>query len=417
MLELGTIAPIALGTRDCESLSSYVQRLAAANGTFPGQLAYRALGWIEQNRTREIGGWCDHPRRVYLDRNINAFGLSAAWSSLLGTITPELPLTALTTNSWDLAFPARGFLHSTLHWCPLCLAGDDVPHHRLTWMLQPVSHCPVHDVYLSNRCSGCGRTPPVLHDRSMILACSHCGTDLRRCRATSIPKAARFPDELGAVIAHYSLDTSSTSWRSATGILALCAHAKISQPAQLARVVGTSRLTTWYWWTGRAGISLPMALHVYSALGRSFSTAMIRNEVARADPVQTQFHLSQRKPARQIDWADIRERLLEILNRPMATAPTFLEASKELGIERRTIRSHFPDLCRRISKRNVRRTQNEKNQRDASLVRDLEAAMRTLAASGLKPRQFLVEQVMGKPGLFNSQFARRIFFQITGSAG
>src|SRR4051794_27276870 len=114
MLRLGSLQPIGIGTPECEAMSSYVQRLAAANGTFPGQLVHRVLGWLQQEKPRKVGAWNEHPRSVYLGRNNNAFGLAATWVNLLAQVLPGPPLVCLTANQWALAFPSRGFLHATL---------------------------------------------------------------------------------------------------------------------------------------------------------------------------------------------------------------------------------------------------------------------------------------------------------------
>jgi TniQ protein len=412
MFKLGAPAPIGVGTSACESLSSYVQRLSAANGTYPGQLVYRVLVWIEEGNLYEIGGWCHHPRRVYLGRNNNAFDLGAMWLALLKKITPEFPLAALTANLWDMAFPTRGFLHATLRWCPLCLATDGEPYHRLLWALQPVTDCPVHRVALACICPRCGRSPPVLHDRSMTVICPYCGADLRRSRTVSGSGNIQFAVELGNVIAHYGDCKGPTEWNSHIAVRSLGAFRNIFQPAQLARAVGTSKLTAWYWWNGRAGISLPMALHVYSRLGCSFAVAVTRNEVELLDSLQVQLHLRGRKLARRLDWRHVHGQMTAILQRPLANAPTFLAASCELGIAQRTIRVHFPHLARRISGRHSQRLRSERKQRETVLENRLKEAVRALYASGCKPRQFLLERVLRQPGLFNRRFARRVLADV-----
>lgn len=164
MIELAAPAPIGIGTADCEALSSYVQRLALGNGTFPGQLAHRLLAWLQDGRPREIGSWHEHPRSLFLGRNINAFELADTWLRLLKMVLPTHTLARLSANPWAVAFPSRGFLRSHLAWCPDCLSTDRVPYHRLVWTLQPVTGCLIHSAVLADRCFRCTRRLPVVHD-------------------------------------------------------------------------------------------------------------------------------------------------------------------------------------------------------------------------------------------------------------
>jgi hypothetical protein len=90
----------------------------------------------------------------------------------------------LTTRAWDHLFPTRGFQRSELAWCPPCLAEDKIAYHRLAWLIQPVRVCHEHKVVLQQRCAKCGRSIPVLHERSRIVLCPWCGGD-PRCPLTN----------------------------------------------------------------------------------------------------------------------------------------------------------------------------------------------------------------------------------------
>jgi hypothetical protein len=416
MLQLGTPNPLGIGTPECESLSSYVQRLAFANGTFPGQLVYRLLGWMQQGEMSKIGAWNEHPRSVYLGRNNNAFGLASTWLRLLEQVVPHQPLIHLTANQWAQAFPSRGFLHATLCWCPICLAKDREPYHRLLWMLQPVTHCMLHGVTLAGRCPNCHRFAPIIHDRSHIEICPWCAWDLRDTEATPHRTDNNAPDDLGRIIAHFGSNSDFTKWSSQSAIRALSRFAKLTNPAQLARAGGISKLTAWYWWNGLARISLPMALHMYSRLGASFSTAIIHGATRHSGGVtpdnQTRLHLRSRQLPRRIDWCFVTMRMAEFLQRPLSKAPTLRAAATELGIERRTLRANQPKLCRTLSKRHKLRLRRERAERAQILRRDFRRAIRVLVAAGLEPRQFNIEEVLQRPGLFNRRYAREILVEM-----
>ncbi len=419
MLQLGTPSPIGVGTPACEALSSFVQRTAAINGTFPGQLVHRILGWVQANRADALGSWQHHPRQVYLGRNINAFDLALVWRELLAKIVPGPPLIHLTANQWDFGFPTRGFLHSTLHWCPPCLAGDKYPYHRLAWMLRPVTICVEHGCMLASLCPRCQRAPPVVHERSHPELCPWCAWDLR-CVSVVVEHLDDRPAiEIGAIIAHFGRTQAFSHWSSHTAIIATGRQLKLKNPAQLAEAAGVSKLTAWYWWTGRAHISLPMALHLSARLGFSFSAAVVAGEGRLSLKIQpssqTIIHLRSRKAATRIDWVLQRKAIIQFLKLPLAEAPTFKKAAELLAINRRTLRSGLPKLCRAISERYRRRLQAERGRRDRELQRSITKAIALLRSVGRKPEQVAIEQALRRPGLFNRHYARRALISVLGA--
>lgn len=420
MLQLGTPSPIGVGTPECEALSSFVQRTAALNGTFPGQLVHRILGWLQANRADALGGWQDHPRRVYLGRNINAFDLALVWRELLAQVVTGPSLIHLTANQWDRGFPTRGFLHAALHWCPLCLESDRLPYHRLAWTLRPVTTCVEHRCILATACPRCLRAVPVIHERSHPEHCPWCAWDLRRTCAPAQNLEDRPAAELGAIISHFGSTPASSRWSSQSAIAAVCRRLKLKTPASLAHAAGVSKLTAWYWWTGKARISLPMALHLSARLGFSLSAAVTASGAKfhwRVEPSsQTMIHLRSRKPAKQIDWSLQRRALAEIINLPLAEAPTFKSAAESLGINRRTLRSALPKQCRAISARYRRRVQAERARRDRELRRSIAKAIGLLKSVGRQPVQFAIEEALQRPGLFNRHYARAALAAVHPSA-
>lgn len=73
--------------------------------------------------------------------------------------------------------------------CACCLATDPTPHLRLRWRLSMSMVCTKHQVYLQDRCRGCGRSfvwhrrdvgsPTLPAKRSSSSACPRCGHEMR----------------------------------------------------------------------------------------------------------------------------------------------------------------------------------------------------------------------------------------------
>jgi transcriptional regulator with XRE-family HTH domain len=412
VIQLGSPTPIGIGTAECEALSSYVQRLAASNGTYPGQLVHRLLGWLQSGEPSGVGLWMSRPQSFYLGRNINAFGLAETWLHALDHVLPGNGLKKLTANYWAPAFPSRGVLKASLAWCPDCLAGDLIPYHRLLWQLQPGARCRRHRILLSTQCSRCGRAPPVIHDRSHVEICAWCSGDLREAGRLKISQMGAEEEEIGEVIAHFGQSGKDTRWVSRDTVRALAGFCDLRTPNELARAVSVSKVTVWGWWRGENRISLPLAMHTFSRLQVSFSTALTDHGFRRLQPRpenhQMAFHFSARKAPRKIDWPLVGRQLMGICRRPLEEAPTLLAAAQELGINRRTLRNHFPTLCRRISRRHRKSEQRSRLRRDRELTTRLRFAVRIARSTHQTPHQRLVEQILRRPGLFHSHYARAL---------
>jgi hypothetical protein len=169
-------------------------------------------------------------------------------------------------------------------------------------------------------------------------------------------------------------------------------------------------LTTWGWWNGSTRISLPLALHAFYQLRASFSSAVIGGKGARVVPfsgeMQSVFHLRTRQPPRLIDWGNVHQRLKAFARMPLSVAPSFLAVATELSIERRTLRVHFPKICRTIARRRNRKLARERRHRDRILCREFIRAIRQLASKALPVNPVDLERHLERPGLFNRRYAR-----------
>jgi excisionase family DNA binding protein len=82
--------------------------------------------------------------------------------------------------------------------CPQCLKEDR--YHRAVWDLSLMTVCPVHLVWLVERCPSCRQRPRWV--TSCVTAC-HCGADLRSVRTAAVPES----ELAGATAVHRLLHT------------------------------------------------------------------------------------------------------------------------------------------------------------------------------------------------------------------
>jgi hypothetical protein len=410
------LAPIGIGTPDGESLSSYVQRLSQEHGTFPGQLVFRLLAWLDKNAPDEIGKWARSSGHLRLGFNNNSFSHADAWLNALQRYSGRADLGDLTTRTWDNLFPTRGFQDETLKWCPMCLAEDRVPYYRLAWSLQSATVCCRHHVQLQRRCAHCGRALPVLHDRSLLTQCAWCAGDLRlpdTPRDTVAESTFEYwcAREVGAIVQRSTEWHRTIGWN-AQGAMQLLAHL-LPRPtaAALGRRIGTSKLTTWYWLTGRASPTLSNVLRAYHSFDVSLSEHMFSSDVSRL-PINSSKccqHVLYLRPIRfphTRAWNAIRSRLEAALQCPLEEAPSFIAVSTALGVARRTLRAHEPVLCRALSGRYRQRQIFAAQAREETLCAEFASALARLSESHVNPKWRTIEAALKRPGLLNSRYAR-----------
>lgn len=424
---MDALEPIGVGSAEVESLSSYVQRLAAAHGTFPGQLVFRYLAWTDRGLAHRMGLWAERPGRVRIGFNINSFSLADVWLRQLQRATGRGDLIAMTTRRWDVAFPTRGFQVSTQAWCPVCLQEDLYPYHRLRWTNRDSRVCLRHQRSLQRRCVRCDRAPPVLHDRSHVTVCPWCAGDLR------IPMAAGpaiEPDhfeywaarEVGEIIARAAEWHREVTWRPAPAFKLMAKSAGIGGVGALARFLGISKLTVWYWLVKGTRPSLGSTLQVYhrfgfSLAGHLFSSVPTILPVRPSALMQGELPLRRCRRSRKFDWAAVEKSLQAEIERPIAEAPTFIAVAKRLGIARRTLREHAPALCREISRRYRQRWRQEAEAREHDLAVAIKATLKMFACRGDLPKWRAIEAAMGRPGLFNSRYARLALMRASQHSG
>lgn len=409
--------PIGVGTPACESLSSYVQRLALLHGTRPGQLTFRLLTWLERGEKSKAGVWAPRPGRLLLRNNVNGFSQADTWLRAIQLATHRTGLDALTTRTWDHCFPARGFLKPSLAWCPVCLAEDAVPYHRLSWLLQPTRLCLHHRHRLLIRCTRCLKTIPILHDRSAVTTCPWCGCNLRIAYESAKPEPPSEFDtwsagEIGRLIAASAEWHKPPSWTPAESLLRITRSENLRGAGSLAKAIGTSKVTTWYWLTGKSRPSLQFSLRICHRFGRSLAEELgcrpQRPEVHDHDH-QLEIHLTARAVPRQRNWPSIERLLEDELRRPPQEAEPLHVVAARLSLAARTLRAHFPSLCRHIAERYRAKRSLQIERRDERLVEQITAVMRQLEIQRIPVTKKRIEALLGKKGLFNRHYARRLF--------
>lgn len=180
MAFLYSIQPNGLGTRDVESLSSYLIRLAGAHSTTVGTL----LSYLDKP-TAGYKLWhqtaCRTPLSAFVRPNRTTAELVTRLS--LASDVPIESLRSMTLLSTDGALKRSVNVFSNhLRWCGTCLFeqvhnGLD-PYIRLVWLFNGVKGCAVHRCVLRDSCENCGATQERDNFARLVGKCVHCNSSL-----------------------------------------------------------------------------------------------------------------------------------------------------------------------------------------------------------------------------------------------
>ncbi len=181
---LGDRWPVAVAPQADELLSSWLHRLALANGVAP-----RAFGDIVGGG----GGMWSARLDLRLPQTL------PAWlAARTGLASDEISVLAMPDNAMaPLWLPQRETAQrrcsTWLQFCALCLTDDRAPYFRRCWRLAARVSCFRHGCGLRDRCPACygGLAPFAQADLAPQHLCAHCGIDLRGAARISVAAAAR----------------------------------------------------------------------------------------------------------------------------------------------------------------------------------------------------------------------------------
>jgi DNA invertase Pin-like site-specific DNA recombinase len=183
-----------------ELLSSWICRVAIANGTSPAAMfdvIDREAGptgkvWPD-NPSMEVAAylhrWADQPMDAILRAAPVMPSRLIARDDVLGRFVSACPralLRAAHVNSKDNDEPTLAT--APIVYCPLCLKADEVPFIRRTWRARLATGCETHGVRLLHSCPHCQAyvKPHQARHNDGLCFCHQCGKDIRKSKpATS----------------------------------------------------------------------------------------------------------------------------------------------------------------------------------------------------------------------------------------
>ncbi len=413
------IEPIGRGTAEVESLSGYIARLAQAHLVPPSTLLHRGLEWWDIGQPHRVGEWQHRTTFLKFKPGINAHTTSRRWVALLEKLTCVDRLSACTLGGWSEQLPVQGLLRRHLAWCPACFAADAINYDRLLWCLPAVRACPKHRCRLMERCPQCGSHVPVIHARSVPGQCRACASPLF-IPAASLPPAHDDELQVAQLVAQFLIDVARTPLTgdqplNVAATLQDCMRkAAIADAAELSRLIGTSRITAWFWLQGREAPTFSSILKLCRCFGVSVMDFLVGRIPSLISPVFTD-ELSLRPVRTQrmkFDEIAVVRRIEEFCSSRRAHPPSLPEVAAAVGVTARTLRRHFTELSRSITQRSQDYVKSLVSKRREAQKETLREAIARCRAEYLRPQVADVIPFLPKPGVLRNPQARQFVQQL-----
>lgn len=358
------LEPIGLGTPRVESLSSYIQRLAAAHLVTTRSLLGQVIGPASNknylsSKNPTYDAWNSF---LPATRALNGIGKIARDSvSVLEDLTLRR-LRDLTMLRWRFVLSEKALSRATHAWCSRCYEerrqSGQVIYGQLLWTLVTVEVCPFHQTRLLTACQHCNRELPILSSTPRLGYCSFCHgwlgkrkeqkSDNEQITPFQVWVATQMSELLAAAP---GVDTDPPPTRITEFIPEEINNTCNGNVNEFSRLVGVNNMTVYSWCYTQAVPQIDLILKVCFATRRSFA-GLLANRENRSSPKRASTSSAQTlfiRGFRRHTSGEVRRALLTSLT---AQPPVSVrQVSDYLGYRSDFLYVKYPDLCRKITNR------------------------------------------------------------------
>ena len=175
------VLPLHPRPQPLESLTSYITRLAEANGL----QSINELGALAGGmRLSSLKRRPDYPAAAYPGLAQITGVPSERWFSM--TFFPLVQHFGRSMHPHPLHRFLAGSLSPFLRYCPICLAEHTPAYYSLLWRFLVLPGCIEHAAGLLDQCGHCGSPLPLLRPLLQFVKCPTCQGDLRTCEPSPL---------------------------------------------------------------------------------------------------------------------------------------------------------------------------------------------------------------------------------------
>lgn len=382
---------LGAGTRDVESLRSYVRRLAYAHDVSPARLVSELLAMCPLDAVS-----MSSVRNAFVEGNISGKGdvVDALLTRLQQATFRDLQPAA--AQRFGHLFAAQRFCRapSQAH-CPECVkddAWDGLPYGRLLWELSPITCCPVHHVRLvdSKRCGEPGVVARDFRRRPLLSGvCASCGSIGFACRTEAAEPATAeeiwIANQMSALVALSPQETFAIAPATMRdGIVATVEAAFGGEMATAAVECGLGRTSVLEWVRNEGRLPSLDTLLKFCWRARADLLALLHGRYERSEAAGgvRAMSLAKRKYSlAKRDWERIRALLIEEAEKPAPRAVG--DIASELGMWISNLRLNLPEETNRLAESSKRYQAALRKQKYEELKAKFSGAAQALASDGI----------------------------------
>jgi len=421
---LYSLEPVQMNTYYVESLTSYITRLAFNHSLRTGVLVEKEFSCLINKKY----GISNLRLITHASKAFNGMGeMAQELVSVVSHLTRRENLRFLTLLPWSGILTSRNLLRPIRAWCPLCYQewsnNQQIIYEPLLWALIAINICPVHKAPLVSQCPYCHRNNLILTGCSQPGYCFRCGAWLGiRNENNNIQEKSVIPINLewetwktsnvGELLAELTSLVTLPSREIISQNLITYAQ-KITQGnlAVLARKLQIPKNTFWSWCQGKNQPTLEALLKISYCLKISLYDFITADAINNNKGVVHFINHSntQRATRKSFPAEQIKQSLEEILNSNDNLPLSMKEVAKILNFDRRTIFTHFPDLCKAISAKYAEYQQFLFEQKIEKSCQEVEQAVTKLYQVGEYPTEVKVSKLISSPGFLRYRKVRGTF--------
>ncbi|WP_412839026.1 TniQ family protein [Bacillus paranthracis] len=415
---LYNVKPKAVGKEMCESITSYIIRLAREHNVLVGTLIKKVVAPMLNNKyilnSSIYGG-----NRFYDGaKSLNSFDKNALeFTRVLGLLTKRTDIKDTTLIEIKDLISSRDLLNSNLAWCPLCLEKweEDTVYYPLIWFFKAVKVCAQHNCELQDSCCSCGQHLPILHRKSLIGYCPYCNKWL----GASVPKEIKNNIELlkakevSTLIANRSFLAQKYNKEFISYALLQSINCYTNgNLAEFARLVNIPKVTIWDWVYGGRLPSIGKILDICCSINIPLMQ-FLNGDFQLNQKLNTKTEQKREEEIlirREINHQELQRKLEAFIS----NEPSFSlsKVSRILGYDRKVLMANFPEICSLIVDQYKQYCIQQKGKRDLELIRSIDQAVKFLYENEVYPSRREVERILDKSGLLHEKQMREAWLKM-----
>jgi ribosomal protein S27AE len=357
--------PQGLETIYCEALISYLTRIAGAHVVRPNVLAKKIIVPLTKIRIEKSSFSFNNSD----SRTINSYvNYAMEISQAIETLTLQKDLKQLTFIPWGDLLDPKGsrLLKDHVGICKECL--DDMEkmesgiYYPLIWYVRDAKICSKHLRLLEETCPTCGKNQSFVAHHAMLGYCTHCGAwlgtpiELKNKLGTTSKLSISERDKFITAALEQMISNNSTAEEFASNKrfiqrLKLYCHALTNGNMKRFEIrLGFNKNVIVSWADDLRKPRIDMFLELCFRLQQmpiELLTAEIPKDLPDKIGPFEKVHAVCRRKLSDLQFVEMKNRLESILAN--IESPTQISVATQLGVNRRFLNHHFPELARAIS--------------------------------------------------------------------